>query len=218
MNKRCINTMFVLLGGIASVAYADGPVEDYDHSSPAVARTLSPGEYLVNADGAQEDPEHRMSDVARAYRNGLIAGRKEAAAKQQAGSVPPLPPDMQSVAVKPPLVSHRYVYAERPTAPTVPAEQEVVQYQQPQQRLAPAPMQYIAQQNVYTQRPSYAEPQEYAVESYAPPPPVYVQPEPRYVVVQRPPRRMWAPPMGYWQGGGYYPPEPMGRPYAYQPY
>ncbi|WP_347556853.1 hypothetical protein [Robbsia sp. KACC 23696] len=212
--------MFVLLSVSASAAYADGPADSYDHSATAVARTLSPNEYLVNADGAQEDPDHRMSDVARAYRNGMIAGRKEAAAKQQAAGMPPLPPDMQSVTVTPPLVSHRYVYAEHPTDQAAP---EVAQYQEPPQpqRVAPPPVQYVQQQNVYAPPQRYVQQPEYEeVEAYSPPPPpppVYVQqPEPRYIVVQRP-RRMWGPPPGYWQQS-YYAPQPMGRPYAYQPY
>jgi hypothetical protein len=222
MNKRCIHAMLILLAGTASAAYADGPEESYDHGTPAVARTLSPNEYLVNADGAQEDPKYKMSEVARAYRNGMIAGRKEAAAKQEASNLPPLPPDMQRVTVTPPLVSHRYVYAEQPTAQTAQAAQvapEVAQYQEPQ-RMAPPPTQYVSQQNVYMPPQPY--PQQYAdqqtyEEAYAPPPPppVYVQAEPRYIVVQRPRRMM--PPPGYWQQG-YYQPQPMGRRYAYQPY
>lgn len=221
MNKRCINAMFIVLAGTASAAYADGPIDSYDHGSPAVARTLSPNEYLVNADGAQEDPQYRMSEVARAYRNGMIAGRKEAAAKQEAATLPPLPPDMQRVTVTPPLVSHRYVYAEQPTAQVAQAAQatpEVAQYQAAA-RMAPPPTQYVSQQNVYMPpqqyAPQYAEQPQYE-EAYAPPPPpVYVQAEPRYIVVQRP--RRPPPPMGYWQQG-YYQPQPMGRPYAYQPY
>jgi hypothetical protein len=74
----------VLLMSVALSARADGPLEGYDDGAPpAIARTLGPNEYVINADGAQEDPDHRMSDVARAYRNGLIAGRQQEIERQR---------------------------------------------------------------------------------------------------------------------------------------
>jgi len=85
---------FILAGAVGAVAvvplpsFADGPLVAYD--DPAISATLDPNEYLINADGAKEDSNAKMSDVARAYRNGLINGRKEA----QTGDVPPLPDTM----------------------------------------------------------------------------------------------------------------------------
>lgn len=219
MTKRFVGPMFVLLAGASTLAYADGEIDEYDHGETAVARTLSPNEYLVNADGMQEDAKHRMSDVARAYRNGLIAGRKEADAKRQAVELPPLPAhtqvaevDVDADADSPPLAQPRPRHVERRVAP----EQQYVEYQAAppvQQR----PMQYVAQQNVYTSAP-YASEEAEDDESYAPRPPVYVRPA-HYVYVQ-PPQRVWVapPPMDY-SGRGYGGPvETIQRPYAYQPY
>jgi hypothetical protein len=74
----------MLLMSVSFSARADGPLDGYDDGAPpAIARTLSPNEYVINADGAQEDPDHRMSDVARAYRNGLIVGRQQEVERQR---------------------------------------------------------------------------------------------------------------------------------------
>ncbi|SAL05976.1 hypothetical protein AWB81_07390 [Caballeronia arationis] len=130
---------------VASIsARADGPLDGYDDGAPpAIARTLSPNEYVINADGASEDPDHRMSDVARAYRNGVIAGRQEEVARQRriiaeqnarndattdyVQANPPLPlyqqPSVQYVQQQPqpmyvPVPSQQYVYAP-PPAPRI---------------------------------------------------------------------------------------------------
>ncbi len=103
---------------VSSQSYADGPLKSYDN--PAVTASLSPGEYQTNVDGAQEDPNAKMSDVARAYRNGLINGKKSVQA-----DVPPLPdspPDDQvtPVAVAPVQADQQPEVQEvhRPVAPT----------------------------------------------------------------------------------------------------
>jgi hypothetical protein len=84
--KRVVQSFLitVLLMAVSFSARADGGLDDYDDGAPpAIARTLSPNEYVINADGATEDPGHRMSDVAHAYRNGLMAGRKEEMVRQR---------------------------------------------------------------------------------------------------------------------------------------
>ena len=74
----------VLLMAVSFSARADGPLDDYDEGAPpAIARTLSPNEYVINADGATKIQTTGMSDVARAYRNGLIAGRQEEMMRQR---------------------------------------------------------------------------------------------------------------------------------------
>jgi hypothetical protein len=133
-----------LLMAVSFSARADGPLDGYDDGAPpAIARTLAPNEYVINADGAPEDPDHRMSDVARAYRNGLIAGRQEEVARQRriiaeqnarndaatdyAQANPPFPqyqqPPVQYVQQQPqpmyaPVPSQQYVYAP-PPAPRI---------------------------------------------------------------------------------------------------
>jgi hypothetical protein len=59
------------------LAWADGPEAAYAADEEAPAASLSPDEYQVNADGMKEDPKAKMSDVARAYRNGYINRGKE---------------------------------------------------------------------------------------------------------------------------------------------
>ncbi|MCY0386696.1 hypothetical protein OVY01_05475 [Robbsia sp. Bb-Pol-6] len=217
MNKRWVVSMFAFLAGASTLAHADGQAEDYDHGETAVARTLSPNEYLVNADGIQEDPKHRMTDVARAYRNGLIAGRKEAEAKQRVAELPPLPAQTRVAEVD---VDPRRV-APPPAAyvdPRAAPGQRYAGYAVAQPVRSP-PMQYVAQQNVYAGAPPYAADPEEDVEAYAPPPPVYVRPA-RYVYV-RPAPRVWMPapppPMDY-SGRGYGPVESVESPYAYRAY
>ncbi len=51
----------------ATHAWADGPQATYGNNG--AAESLGDGESLVNVDGAQEDPNHRMSPIARAHRN-----------------------------------------------------------------------------------------------------------------------------------------------------
>src|SRR5579864_587034 len=54
-----------------------GVPETMDSSDDVPAGSLSPDEYQVNADGMKEDPNAKMSDVARAYRNGYINRGKQ---------------------------------------------------------------------------------------------------------------------------------------------
>ncbi|CAD6549777.1 hypothetical protein LMG27952_04912 [Paraburkholderia hiiakae] len=105
------------------LALADGPQAAYANGAPVQA-AVDPSVYQVNADGAQEDPNQRMSDVARAYRNGYINRGKaddermaKALAAQHAAdmaqlqsshdplgypSEPPPPPPPGTIAVPPP--------------------------------------------------------------------------------------------------------------------
>lgn len=179
-------------------AYADGPVEAYQDGAP-LASTLDPNEYVVNADGAKEDPDHRMSDIARAYRNGYINRGKtdDAILKQKLADQyeadhastqrePPIPPGMpngaQVAPVQNPQVRQRPLpppaqYAQEPMAPApsyAPEAPEPVQYQQP-----------VYRQPVYEQ-PVYEAPPVVVQQVYAPPPPPvqYVYQQPAYVPVQ----------------------------------
>lgn len=163
----------MLLYGPAS--YADGPPEAYENGGQSV-RSIKPNDYLVNADGAKEDPDARMSDRARAFRNGWIQrgstddrilkrliqqqhDQEIAAARavDQSGSEP--------MPAAPPQAAVRY-------APPPPSYAE-----------APQPQQYAP--------PVYAPP------VYAPPPPPPVQPV-QYVPVYPPPpvyqQPVYAPP------------------------
>lgn len=58
------------------LAWADGPESAYAEDE-APGDSLSPDEYQVNADGMKEDANAKMSDIARAYRNGYINRGKE---------------------------------------------------------------------------------------------------------------------------------------------
>jgi hypothetical protein len=87
------------LMGAAPAAQADGPERAYAQSEPpADASGFSENEQygLVNADGVHEDPQHPMSTTARAFRNGIIAGRSMQQVEDDKKSVnlPPLPPGM----------------------------------------------------------------------------------------------------------------------------
>jgi hypothetical protein len=194
----------------ATVARAQSPDSAYENDA-RLTSTLDPGEYLANADGAKEDPNHPMTDVARAYRNGLINGKamqKQADAKERQANVPPLPPDMQGeheAAVTPvrvPEVAPRAL----PTQPQYTQYESPPAYAQPVYQ-RPAYAQPAYQQPVY-QQPVYVEP------AYAPPPPppplvqyVPVYGQPAYVPVQpvMQPAVVVATPMAYpvYGGGGW---------------
>lgn len=184
----------------ASASYADGPPEAYDQGAPG-QRDLKPDDYLVNADGAKEDPKAKMSEIARAYRNGwihrgntddrilkqLIQKRHDdeaAAARVAAQPVPPPAPPAQPVRryLPPPPPSYAY-------APPPPAQYPPPMYAQPVYAAPPVPVQYV---------PVYPPPQPvYQQTMYAPPGwPVTVATA--YPVVQA--GYYGAP---WWYGGGY---------------
>ncbi|MGF6571295.1 hypothetical protein ABH945_003416 [Paraburkholderia sp. GAS333] len=183
-------------------AWADGPETAYaDEDAPAAS--LSPNEYQVNADGMKEDPNAKMSDVARAYRNGYINRGKEDQAgynamidshnhgqRQPAKTdvarvdVPPLPAgvpeDDNSKYTSIPAQPRQYAQRQVPQPPQQPQQyQPQPQYRQAYQaqQYAPAPMQYQpAPQYVQAQpQPVYADSQPvYVRQDYAPPPVQYV--------------------------------------------
>jgi hypothetical protein len=183
----------------ATVARAESPESAYENGA-RLTSTLDPGEYLANVDGAKEDPNRPMTDVARAYRNGLINGKaiqKQADAKERQANLPPLPPDLQGdqrvaatparapeFAPRPLSTQPRYTqYESPPPSATTYASSDVPDdappaYAQPRyERPAYAPPAYqqpAYQQPVY-QQPAYAQPAYqqpvYVEPAYAPPPP-----------------------------------------------
>jgi hypothetical protein len=175
----------------AGAARADGPQAAYENGAP-LASTLDPNEYVVNADGAQEDPNHRMSDTARAYRNGLINGKamqKQADTQARLADVPPIPPDMQNGQAARVTPIPMPAAAARP----LPPEPRYAQYAPPPPPPRPEPAYVVAEapeepppvyaQPVY-QQPVYQQPV-YVQQVYAPPPPpvqyVAVYQQPTYV-------------------------------------
>jgi hypothetical protein len=196
-----VTTVASMLTLQCGFAWADGPEAAYA-ADEAPTGSLSPDEYQVNADGMNEDPKAKMSDVARAYRNGYINRGKEDQAGYDAMidshnhgqrhptntlvarvDVPPLPAgvpedDNSKYTTIPPQPRQ---YAQRPVAqprqvPQPPPQQvQQVQYRQAYQepQYAPAmPMQY-------QQMPEYAQAQ---------PQPIYAESQPVYV------RQEYAPP------------------------
>ena len=187
----------------SGAAWADGPEAAYAEEE-APAGSLSPEEYQVNADGMKEDPKAKMSDVARAYRNGYInrgkedqAGydamidshnhgqRKPANTQVARVDVPPLPAGVPeddnskytTIPPQPRQYAQRQVSQPR-QVPQAPPPQYREAYQEPQ--YAPAmPMQYQpAPQYAQMQpQPVYADNQPmYVRQEYAPPPPVQYVP------------------------------------------
>lgn len=170
----------------ATTARADGPEAAYQNGAP-LASTLDPNEYVVNADGAQEDPNHRMSDAARAYRNGLIDGKamqKRSDAQARLADVPPIPPDMQNgqaarvtripmpAAASRPLPAEPW-YAQYAPPPPPPRPEPTYVAAEPPEEPPPVYAQPVYQQPVY-QQPVYVQP------VYTPPPPPPVQYVPVY--------------------------------------
>jgi hypothetical protein len=149
---------------VSSMAFADGPVSAYDGEQDLA---LSPNEQVVsesmaNDDGAVEDPQHRMSGTARAFRNGVINGRAMQR-DEDAKVVTPLPPLPKGYAGFPaaaqvqviPTAPIRQVALPPPPPPALP-----VQYAQAPE---PAYPQYPRQQrpiviNVTQSAPQYAQP------------------------------------------------------------
>jgi hypothetical protein len=170
------------------LAWADGPEAAYA-ADEAPAGSLSPNEYQVNADGMKEDPNAKMSDVARAYRNGYINRGKQDQADYNAMidshnhgqrqptnvtnatntqvarvDVPPLPAGVPE--------DDNSKYTTIPPQPRQYAQRQAVQ---PRQVPQPPPPQY---------RQAYQDPQ------YAPPMPMQYQPAPEYA--QAPPQPVYA--------------------------
>ena len=218
-------------------AWADGPESAYA-SDEAPAGSLSPNEYQVNADGMKEDPNAKMSDVARAYRNGYINRGKQDQADYQAMidahnhgqqqpvkqdaaqvNVPPLPPgvpeDDNSKYTAIPPQPRQYVQRQVPQPPPPQYAQAYPQQYAPPMQYQPAPQ--------YAQAPVvYADSQPvYVRQEYAPPPPpvqyvpVYAQPQYDGVPVVETVVQPVAPPMAYQV---YPPPVYWGAPrvYAYR--
>jgi hypothetical protein len=162
-------------------AWADGPETAYaDDDAPAAS--LSPNEYQVNADGMSEDPKAKMSDVARAYRNGYLNRGKEDQAGYDAmidshnhGQRQPAKTDVAQVNV-PPLPAgvpedDKSKYTTIPPQPRQYAQRQVPQ---------PPQQQY---QQAYQQQP-YQQQQPYPQQQYAPAMPMQYQPAPAYAQAQ----------------------------------
>lgn len=160
------------------LAWADGPEAAYA-ADEAPAGSLSPDEYQVNADGMKEDPKSKMSDVARAYRNGYINRGKEDQAGYDAmidshnhGQRHPTNTEVARVDV-PPLPAgvpedDNARYTTIPPQPRRSAQRQVAQARQVPQP-PPQQVQY---------RQAYQEPQ------YAPAMPMPYQPMPEYAQAQ----------------------------------
>ncbi|WP_321935481.1 hypothetical protein [Paraburkholderia sp. J8-2] len=206
--NRCLTGFGIAMLLYGPASYADGPPEAYDNGAP-VRRGIRPDDYLVNADGAKEDPNARMSDAARAYRNGWIRRGntddrilKGVMRKQHEE-------DMANLTA-------RSARAAPPEAPERPAPQYLPPAA-PSYEDGPLPAQYA--QGGYPQ-PVYAAPV-YAAPPPAPMPqpivqyvPVYASPPPMYqpVAAYAPPAVPVAPypvvQVGFygaraWWGGGY---------------
>lgn len=218
----------LVLLAVSGVALADGTPAQYDQAI-VNKMSLDPNEAVVNDDGAQEDPNARMSPTARAFRNGYYNGKK--AQKDQDESTvntPPLPrdpvPDNQKWATIPPQPQQQYIQQYRPIQPSYP--QPPARYQPQYAEDDPAyaysnerPVYRPPVTNVYVQPPQY-QPQPYP---YAePPPPYYEAPQPVYAPPPGPPQSTYVvvpgvPPTlatGYWPRG--YRPVYAQRPYYYR--
>jgi hypothetical protein len=166
------------------LAWADGPEAAYAEDE-APAGSLSPDEYQVNADGMKEDPKAKMSDVARAYRNGYINRGKEDQASYDAmidshnhGQRKPTNTQVARVDV-PPLPAgvpedDSSKYTTIPPQPRQYAQRQVARQAPPQQQQMQA-MQQVPQAQY---RQAYQEPQ------YAPAMPMQYQPMPDYAQAQ----------------------------------
>lgn len=186
-----------------NLAWADGPESAYAEDEAPLA-SLSPDEYQVNADGMQEDPNAKMSDVARAYRNGYINRGKEDQAGYNAmieshnhgqrkptnvyagnarstSSQPSTQPSVQ------PSTQPTNTQVARVDVPPLPAgvpEDDNSKYT----TIPPQPRQYAQRQPV-RQAPAQTQPvvqyrQAYQEPQYAPPMPAQYQPMPDYAQPQ----------------------------------
>ena len=81
---------------VTGTAFADGPAQQYDQAI-VNKMSLDPNEALVNDDGAQEDPHAKMTEKARAFRNGIINGRRmQKEEDESAYNPPPLPSNLSA--------------------------------------------------------------------------------------------------------------------------
>lgn len=187
-----MTTLASVLALYCSAVWADGPQSAYGDEEAPVA-SLSPDEYQLNADGMKEDPQAKMSDVARAYRNGYINRGKEDQASYDAmidshnhGQRKPTNTNVARVDV-PPLPAgvpedDSSTYTTIPPQPRQSAQRQASVRQaaaqtsaQPAARPIP-PVQY---QQVYQPQPP--QPPRYAqMPAQYQPMPVYAQPQPVY--------------------------------------
>jgi hypothetical protein len=229
--------MIVSIGFAAAsmLAYADGVPQQYDQAIET-QMSLNPNEALENDDGRPEDPNARMTERARAFRNGIINGRRmqKEEDEQHADNPPPLPPDPPQASRYPRALaqddqSHYTTIPPQPGAyaqyaPSVDHQQYAVQ---PYGAYAPAaelnqapPAAARAVTNVYVQAP---QPQPYYTPPVPPAPayqeaPVYYQPPPgppqsTYVIIPGVPPTLAT---GYLPRG-FQPPLPAPR-YYYRAY
>ena len=171
-------------------AWADGPETAYAGADDAPAASLSPNEYQVNADGMNEDPKAKMSDVARAYRNGYINRGKEDQAGYDAmidshnhGQRQPAKTDVAQVNV-PPLPAG-VPEDDNSKYTTIPPQPR--QYTQRQVSQPPQPPQQPQYRQAYQQQPYQPQPyqqQPYPQQQYAPAMPMQYQPAPEYAQAQ----------------------------------
>jgi hypothetical protein len=177
-----------------------------ESSADVPAGSLSPDEYQVNADGMKEDPNAKMSDVARAYRNGYInRGKQDQAdynamidshnhgqrqpARQEVArvDVPPLPPglpddDNPNYTTAPPQRQQPLQPQPRPYVQRQAPQPQYRQVYQPPQYVPAPPVQY-QQAPEFVQAPAFDDEGQpmYVQQAYAPPPvqyiPVYTQPQ-----------------------------------------
>lgn len=221
----------LVLLAVSGAAMADGKPSQYDQAI-INQMSLDPNEAVVNDDGAVENPASKMTPTARAFRNGIINGRRM---QQESADVPPLPPTMAED-------SHGWTPPPAPrVAPQAPPRQyRVQQYPNAQYGRRPAvvaqaggayasvddddgPVAYVNSNdvsqfppnragitNVYVQQaPQYRQPQQY--QQYQPypyaeePEPVYVPP-PQAVYVPPPPGAIvYAPGVPPTLATGYWP-------------
>lgn len=178
----------VALAAASILAHADGPRSQYDQSI-VNQMALDPNEALMNDDGAHEDPNAQMSPTARAFRNGVINGRR----MERADNPPPLPSESDWTPpqrIQPQYLPKPVVIPQPPRrAPaivaSVPGAYASVDDDGPHAwvgQYAPPPQPVYAQPQYYEQPPVYVAPPP------QPMPNVYVVPRyrpyypPRYVV------------------------------------
>jgi hypothetical protein len=169
------------------IAWADGPEAAYAADDEAPAGSLSPEEYQVNADGMKEDPQAKMSDVARAYRNGYMNRGKEDQAGYNAmieshnhGQRKPTATNTQVVRVDVPPLPPGLPEDDNSKYTTIPPQpRQYAQRQVSQPRQVPQVQAQFQPQPQYRQ--AYQEPQ------YGPAMPMQYQPSPEYAQAQMQP-------------------------------
>jgi hypothetical protein len=194
-------------------AWADGPETAYAAEDEAPAGSLSADEYQVNADGMKEDPKAKMSDVARAYRNGYINRGKEDQAGYNAmieshnhGQRKPTntPTNTQVARVDVPPLPAGLPEDDNSKYTTIPPQpRQYAQRQVSQPRQVPQPPPQLQQQPQYRQAYQYQEPQ------YAPAMPMQYQQAPEYAQMQMQPQPVYADSQPVYVRQEYAPPPPV---------